>query len=84
MQPSGSDPATVDAINRYIYAQYMDRIPTDRTEILWRGPIYEVLFAVTLIAFFFSVVFLMRLTFRQRAELTELTDLNFAPSWKQL
>ncbi|MEH6788745.1 MAG: hypothetical protein V7673_15650 [Paracoccus sp. (in: a-proteobacteria)] len=74
MQPSGSDPATVDAINRYIYAQYMDRIPTDRTEILWRGPIYEVLFAVTLIAFFFSVVFLMRLTFRQRAELTELTS----------
>ncbi|HDZ73240.1 MAG TPA: hypothetical protein ENH55_10790 [Aurantimonas coralicida] len=74
MPPSGSDPETVAAIHRYIYAQYMDRIPLDRTDILWRGPIYEVLFAITLIVFFFAVVFLMRPTFHQRAAITELTS----------
>lgn len=74
MPPSGSDPMTVEAIQRYIYAQYMDRIPVDRTEILWSGLIYEILFAVTLIVFFYAVVFLMRPTFRQRAGLTELTS----------
>lgn len=74
MPPSGSDPATVEAINRYIHAQYMERIPVDRTEILWRGPIYEGLFALTLIVFFFAVVFLMRPAPGRRAEFTELTS----------
>ena len=74
MPPSGSDPASVVAIQNYIYAQYMDRIPLDRTEILWRGPIYEAMFAVTLIAFFAVLAFGLRPAFGNRAALTELTS----------
>jgi hypothetical protein len=76
MQPSGSDPDSVVAIQKFIYAQYMERIPVDRTEILWLGPMYEVLFALTLIAFFAALVFGLRPSFGNHAVMTELTSFS--------
>ncbi len=72
--PTGSDPATAAAVNRYIMAQYMERIARNRTEIRWEGPIYTLLFAGTLILFFFAVVFWLRPARGLRPALMELTS----------
>ncbi len=74
MPPSGNDSASAEAIYRYMYAQYMERLPTDRTEILWRGPIYEFLFLTTIILFFYAVVFWMRPRWKERLDLKEITS----------
>jgi hypothetical protein len=60
MPPSGNDPETVAAIYQHLFAQYMERLPGDRTEILWSGPIYVAIYAVALIGFFFALSSWMR------------------------
>lgn len=74
MPPSGNDPETVQAVYQYIFTQYMDRIPVNRTEIMWSGPVYAGIFALVLIGFFFILAFWLRPTRRQRPVLLELTS----------
>ncbi|MDQ6766020.1 MAG: hypothetical protein M3Z22_07975 [Verrucomicrobiota bacterium] len=53
MIPSGHD---TDASQRYyawLWSRYLGRIPVPRTNILWSGPFWIVLFAIVMIGFFF-------------------------------
>lgn len=76
MSPSGSDPETVSAIYSGMLAQYMERIPVDKTETVWTNAIYAAIFAVALIGFFFALSFLTVPLRGRHLELLELTEFN--------
>lgn len=53
--PEGNTSEQVHEFYNYLYSQYMQSIPVDRTQILWSGPFWVALFAVILTVFFFLV-----------------------------
>ncbi len=74
MHPSENDSAAAQAVYQELYAQYLNAIPFERTEILWSGPIFIAIFAVTLAAFFFLLAFTLRHVNATEDRLLELTD----------
>lgn len=73
MHPSGNDSAAAQAVYQELYAHYLSAIPLQRTEILWSGPIFIAIFAVTLAAFFFLLAFTLRHVNAREGRLLELT-----------
>jgi hypothetical protein len=69
MLPTGSTPAEVEAFYEQLLSNYITQIPTDRTEILWAGPIAIAFFAAVLIGFFFFYSYYFNRSHRSKGEL---------------
>lgn len=67
--PSGNDSQTVQRYYDYLYQQSLQKIPEDRTQILWSGPFWIALWAAVLILFFFFYANYFQHAHRESGEL---------------
>ncbi|MCB0031502.1 MAG: hypothetical protein KDE28_26510 [Anaerolineales bacterium] len=69
MPPSGNTTAEVKAYYDYLFSQYIQQIPANRTQILWSGPLAIAFWAAVLILFFFLYSYYLNRAHRKRGEL---------------
>jgi hypothetical protein len=67
--PSGNTSQAAQQYYDYIYGQYLKKIPTDRTQIMWSGPFWIAFWAITLILFFFFYSYFFQRVHREAGEL---------------
>lgn len=69
-----NDSAAAQAVFDNLYAQYLDRIPVPRTDILWSGPGWIALYAGIMIVFFGLLSFKLTRTGDASPRLFHLTS----------
>lgn len=67
--PSGNTSEAVQQYYDYIFRHYLQRMPTDRTKIMWSGPFWVAFWAITLILFFFLYATVFQHVHRESGEL---------------
>lgn len=69
MMPTGHDTETAQALYNYLYSQYFQQIPVDRTQILWSGPFWIAFWAFLLTLFFFLYSRYLQSVHRKKGEM---------------
>jgi hypothetical protein len=69
MVPSGNDTVAAHKFYDYLWSYYLNSIAAPRTNILWSGIIYEVIFLVVLTLFFLFYVLYATHTHRKKGEM---------------